>query len=70
MKYNKPDQLQKIYMKKPRPMGWALKTRGNRSQLKEQKDVVVQNKMDIYQGRQFIRTKGYKSVDKFGVGKI
>jgi hypothetical protein len=38
-------------MKKPKPMGWALKTRCNRSQVKDDKEEMIESKLETYQGR-------------------
>ena len=37
-KYTKTDQLERIYMKKPKQMIPGIKTRQNRSQVKEEKE--------------------------------
>ena len=81
-KYNKTDQLERIYMKKVKPMVGSLggKMRGNRSQVKDEKERekredCIRSKAETYQPqsqhplREFIRGKVSDSVDKISAWK-
>lgn len=67
-KYTKNDQLQKIYMKKSKPMIYQ-KLKSNSSQIKEQQEVIkgsitesrnVNNKSQF----EYEKTRGYESNEK------
>lgn len=64
-KFNRTHQLERIYMKKNKPM--VIMKGQNRSQLKEEREGDEKGRSSAYsKGGEFLRNRGYESVEKVG----